>query len=80
MSRHRYDLQFLIYTVALRRLLKVRLGRRYDDELLGGAYYLFLRGMDGSGKTGVWQRRPSMDAIRVMDALFAGKVGADELA
>lgn len=80
MSRHRYDLQFLIYTVALRRLLKARLGSRYDDELLGGAYYLFLRGMDGSGKTGVWQRRPSMDAIRAMDALFAGKVVADELA
>lgn len=71
-TRHRYDLQFLIYSVALRRLLKTRLQERYDDELLGGACYLFLRGMDGSGATGVWQHHPSIEAIRAMDALFSG--------
>ena len=38
-------LQYLIYLVALRRFLKARLGRDYDDSLLGGACYVFLRGV-----------------------------------
>jgi exodeoxyribonuclease V beta subunit len=42
-----YDLQYLIYLVALRRWLRLRRGARYDDARdLGGAVYLFLRGID----------------------------------
>jgi exodeoxyribonuclease V beta subunit len=42
-----YDLQYLIYLVALRRWLKLRRGPDYDDARdLGGAVYLFLRGID----------------------------------
>ncbi len=42
-----YDLQYLIYLVALRRWLKLRRGDAYSDARdLGGAVYLFLRGVD----------------------------------
>ncbi len=42
-----YDLQYLIYLVALRRWLRLRRGERHDDARdLGGAVYLFLRGID----------------------------------
>lgn len=42
-----YDLQYLIYLVALRRWLKLRRGDVYDDARdIGGAVYLFLRGID----------------------------------
>ncbi len=45
-----YDLQYLIYLVALRRWLRFRHGDRYDDARhLGGAVYLFLRGIDLRG-------------------------------
>ena len=48
MAEHRYDVQAAIYALALHRLLRSRLGARYDPEQhLGGAAYLFLRGIHG---------------------------------
>ena len=52
MRVHRYRLQYLIYLVALRRFLKARLGRDYDDSLLGGAGYVFLRGVSADARRG----------------------------
>jgi exodeoxyribonuclease V beta subunit len=50
MAGHGYHLQGLIYTVALHRLLAVRLGAAYRPERhLGGLLYLYLRGMPGAG-------------------------------
>jgi exodeoxyribonuclease V beta subunit len=45
-----YDLQYLIYLVALRRWLRLRHGAAFGDTrspapVIGGAVYLFLRGM-----------------------------------
>ena len=41
----RYDLQYLLYVLALHRYLRQRL-RDYDyNQHMGGVYYLFLRGM-----------------------------------
>ena len=45
MTKHHYRLQYLIYLVALRRFLRARLGPGYRDELIGGAVYVFLRGV-----------------------------------
>jgi exodeoxyribonuclease V beta subunit len=48
MAEHRYDVQAAIYALALHRLLRSRLGASYDPEQhLGGAAYLFLRGIHG---------------------------------
>jgi exodeoxyribonuclease V beta subunit len=42
-----YDLQYLIYLVALRRWLQLRRGAAFDPEReIGGAVYLFLRGIE----------------------------------
>src|SRR5690606_32033615 len=47
MAAHRYDVQAAIYLVALHRLLHVRLGTSYKPARhLGGAIYLFLRGIE----------------------------------
>lgn len=41
----RYDVQYAIYSLALHRLLQVRLGAAYQPEVhFGGVVYLFLRG------------------------------------
>jgi len=48
MAEHRYDVQAAIYMLALHRLLKLRLGSSYQPaQHLGGAVYLFVRGVKG---------------------------------
>ncbi|AZZ97761.1 exodeoxyribonuclease V subunit beta [Pseudoalteromonas sp. R3] len=50
MNSHQYHLQYLIYSVALHRLLKHRLADYSPQRHLGGVYYLFLRALpDGAG-------------------------------
>ena len=46
MLEHHYSLQFLIYTVAVHRMLKRNLPDYEYEEHFGGVRYLFLRGMD----------------------------------
>ena len=42
-----YDLQYVLYSLALHRWLRFRLGATYDiDRHLGGVRYLFCRGLD----------------------------------
>lgn len=62
-----YHLQYLIYLVALRRFLRTRLAG-FGDAQLGGAWYLFLRGMP---QAGVYFARPSDALLDALDRLFA---------
>ncbi|MFW6341914.1 MAG: exodeoxyribonuclease V subunit beta [Halothiobacillaceae bacterium] len=68
----RYDLQYLLYVLALHRLLRVRLPDYDYQQHLGGVLYLFLRGVDGSGR-GVFADRPAQSLIEAMDQLFEGR-------
>lgn len=71
MGADRYDLQFLLYTLAVHRYLKSRLGENYDyDSHFGGVAYLFLRGMTGESNSGVYFEKPDKALIDEMDALF----------
>lgn len=47
MMDHRYDVQLIIYTLALHRMLKLRLADYDYDQHIGGGHYVFLRGMKG---------------------------------
>jgi len=48
MAHSRYEVQAALYMLALHRLLRARLGAAYQPaQHLGGAVYLFLRGIDG---------------------------------
>jgi exodeoxyribonuclease V beta subunit len=71
MLAHRYDLQFVLYTLALHRLLKARLPGYDYHRHMGGAVYLFLRGVDASGR-GIYGERPPSELIRRLDADFSG--------
>ncbi|MBN2856281.1 MAG: PD-(D/E)XK nuclease family protein, partial [Halothiobacillaceae bacterium] len=65
----RYDLQMLLYLAALHRHLIDRLPD-YDPALhLGGAFYLFVRGVDSPG-AGVYFMRPDSDVMAALDALL----------
>ena len=68
---HRYDVQFSLYLLALHRLLKARLpGYAYETHM-GGAVYLFARGIDQAG-AGVFAHRPALEMMEAMDAAFKG--------
>lgn len=70
-GRAHYDLQYLIYSVALHRHLKRCLGENYDPAAhLGGVQYLFVRAMDGQTATGVFVDRPAIELVEALDALF----------
>jgi exodeoxyribonuclease V beta subunit len=68
-----YPLQALLYDVALHRYLRWRLPG-YDPEVhLGGALYLFLRGMTGAdGTSGVFAWRPPAALVTATSDLLAG--------
>jgi exodeoxyribonuclease V beta subunit len=67
----RYDVQYVLYTLALHRLLKVRLPGYDYSQHMGGAVYAFLRGIQSPG-AGLHLHRPSQTLIEGLDALFAG--------
>lgn len=69
MSSHQYHLQYLIYTVALHRLLKQRLPNYSIEQHLGGVYYTFLRGMS-EGK-GVYFKKLTTAQVLILDGLFS---------
>lgn len=76
METRGYDLQYHLYTVALQRMLKAKLGGAYDyDDHIGGSYYLFLRGMEvGEGLNGIYFHKPEKDVIDELDRFFGGIV------
>ena len=69
MNSHQYHLQYLIYSVALHRLLKQRISDYAIETHLGGVYYTFLRGMP-AGK-GVYFNKLSAEQITLLDGLFS---------
>jgi exodeoxyribonuclease V beta subunit len=70
---HRYDVQYVLYTLALHRLLQVRLASYDYDQHMGGAVYVFLRGINQSG-AGVHLHRPARALIEALDALLKKEV------
>ncbi len=68
-----YDVQYLIYSVALMRYLKFRMPSFNYDEHFGGIFYLFVRGMSHSGTHGIYFRKPKEEDIVTLDQLM----GAD---
>ncbi|HET6914007.1 MAG TPA: UvrD-helicase domain-containing protein [Rhodanobacteraceae bacterium] len=67
-AAHDYDLQYLLYVLALHRWLRQVLpGYDYDTHI-GDVYYLFVR--DVNDGCGVHRDRPPRELIEAMDALF----------
>jgi exodeoxyribonuclease V beta subunit len=72
MAEHRYDIQGAIYLLALHRLLRARLGDRYDPQAqLGGAVFLFLRGIGNEATRGCYLIEPDMALLDGLDELLA---------
>ena len=81
MEDHHYPLQAMFYCVALHRFLSMRVSDYDIERDLGGAGYLFVRGMVGSQtplsngtRNGVLAWRPSVESILKVNALLGGDV------
>ena len=71
MAEHRYDIQGAIYMLALHRLLQSRLGDSYDPATqLGGAIFLFLRGIGNAQTRGCYVLEPDMALLDGLDTLL----------
>ncbi|WP_019933938.1 MULTISPECIES: exodeoxyribonuclease V subunit beta [Oceanimonas] len=66
--RHRYDLQAVLYVLALHRQLLLRLPDYDYDTHMGGALYAFVRS-PGAG----WFERPPKVLIETLNQLFYGE-------
>jgi exodeoxyribonuclease V beta subunit len=72
MQENLYQLQYLLYTVALDRYLTLRVpGYRYDTHF-GGAIYVFLRGVSAEkGEAcGIYRDLPPIELIRELQELL----------
>jgi exodeoxyribonuclease V beta subunit len=70
MLTHRYDVQAVLYVLALHRLLKSRLPDYDFDQHMGGALYWFVRGVDQPG-TGMLALNPLRALIEALDAALS---------
>jgi exodeoxyribonuclease V beta subunit len=68
----RYDVQYVLYLLALHRLLSSRLPHYHYDIHIGGAVYVFLRGIQSAG-AGVHAMKPPFELIAQLDNEFAGR-------
>ena len=74
-----YDVQYLIYTLALNLYLKKRLPSYDYEKHFGGVYYFFLRGLNAkAGKTNgiFYDRPPGQVIVQLEKALLADDVHA----
>ena len=69
MIEHHYPLQYLIYCIAVHRMLSRRLPGYDYRQHFGGVYYLFLRGIAAEGvpMQGVFFDRPEAGLITALD-------------
>lgn len=69
--RENYSLQYLIYSLALHRMLRLRI-KDYDYQSHhGGACYLFLRGLN-NGDNGIFHHKPPVALIEELDSYVGG--------
>jgi len=73
MDSHHYAFQYLIYAVALRRLLRQRLGPS-GAAAFGGVRYLFLRGMAPDSTLGIFSDNPDPALLDALDRCFSREV------
>ena len=74
MDHSHYRFQALLYTVALQRLLRHRLGARYRSaEHLGAPVYVFLRAAGLAPGLGIWSQRFPDALVDAVDRALAGE-------
>lgn len=66
MNENNYHLQYLIYTVAVKKYLESRMPDFNYEKHFGGVIYLFLRGVREGSDSGIFTARPSLKKIEAL--------------
>jgi exodeoxyribonuclease V beta subunit len=67
-----YDLQYLLYTVAVNRWLALRMHDYAYDRHFGGIRYLYARGLDPAvAGSGIYSDRPAESLVAALDRCFS---------
>ena len=73
MKGSNYNLQYIIYTIAVKRWLETKIkGFNYEQQF-GGVIYLFLRGIKKDSHTGIFTCKPAVEMIEKMEELFCNR-------
>ena len=78
-EKNYYDLQYLIYSLALHRFLQQKLPNYNVEAHFGGIYYLYLRGMTSDERyrgAGVYSRQITAKELTRLDDIFSGLLPA----
>lgn len=67
MIEETYGLQYLIYVLALHRMLRQRLPGYDYERQMGGVFYLFVRAIAPLDDAGVFADRPPFELVRALD-------------
>jgi exodeoxyribonuclease V beta subunit len=70
MKGNNYNLQYYIYTLAMKRYLEKKLPGFDYEKHFGGVIYLFLRGVRSDNTTGVFYAKPALHQIENLEKLF----------
>lgn len=74
MKKSMYDLQYHLYVLALHRYLNnVKTNEYTYQENFGGAFYLFLRGLNEEGDEGIYFDRPDFEVVKALDTYLQRK-------
>jgi exodeoxyribonuclease V beta subunit len=68
---HNYDLQYLLYSVALIKYLKIHIPTFNYQQHFGGVLYLFTRGVNGEPQQGIYQNLPDESLMEQMLEAFS---------
>lgn len=78
-QQHFYDLQYLIYSLALHRYLRSRIVDYDPGQSFGGVYYLYLRAMSAENNRpyGIFHTPIEVSLLDQLDKVFQGEVIED---
>ncbi|HZG26144.1 MAG TPA: 3'-5' exonuclease, partial [Chitinophagaceae bacterium] len=72
MNENNYHLQYLIYTLAVKKYLASRLKGFDYERHFGGVIYLFVRGVRSGSDTGIYVNRPSPELLHMLENVLEG--------
>lgn len=73
MNENNYHLQYLIYTLAIKKYLETRLPVFDYETQFGGVIYLFVRGVREHQNTGVFGTKPTLENIEALSKLMSSE-------
>lgn len=70
MNDNNYHLQYLLYTLAVKKYLESRLSHFDYHGQFGGVIYVFVRGVRAGSEYGIFTHKPSLEKIHALEAII----------